>query len=494
MATNIGICNGANLSQQLNLAPQLLNWLKILQASTLDLTQMVQSELASNPALETAPPEDDGEVAEDWTAEGAALESAEMYLDVSDVGTRLSVLADIDDEWRGADEPPLASSQVLQEKHDFLMDHLEKTPSLHDELEQAILVSGMGERAIHVARILAGSIDARGYLDADLAEIARSAGVDPAFAETVLHRFQTLVPAGIGARNLRECLVLQLRGLDADTRLAQVLVEQWLENLAMNQHAALAEHLGVAQSDLTEAFELIRTLDPEPGRNYQARAVEYVEADLEISCRNGALHAVLLDEHLPRLQLSSYCKRLLEARSGSKEDLDYIRGKVREASFLIQGITQRQETMLKVAREIMRAQHDFLACPDGCLQPLTMNKVAAMIGVHETTVSRAIANKYVRTERGLIEMRTFFKVGYRCADGSSVAPERVREMVAEMIGAENAMDSLIDSQISERFRKMGLKVARRTVAKYREELNIPSSKDRIAAARRRQDYRMAAAM
>lgn len=494
MSTNNRMYNNTNLNQQLNLAPQLLNWLKILQSSTLDLSQMIQTELVSNPALEPEVPDDFSDELDESSFEEVPVAATELYLDSSDEGPRLAALAEIDDDWRSADEQVLVSSHVLQEKHDFMMDHLVKASSLQDELEQAILVSGLNELEEPIAQIISGSLDHRGYLDLSLEEIAQLADAKLSAVEAALEKFQKLAPAGVGARDLRECLLLQLRTMEEETELAEELVEKWLDNLAMNQHKMLAEHLDIELDAINEALALIRTLDPEPGRSFETTPVEYVEADMEIQYKAGELHVVLLDEHLPRLQLSRYCKQLLEARCGTKEDLDYIRNKVREASFLIEGISQRQDTMLKVAREIIRVQRGFLTTKDDRLQPLTMNKVASMIGVHETTVSRAIANKYVRTDRGLVEMRTFFKVGYRCADGSSVAPERVREIVAEFIEEENSMKPLIDSQISELFKKMGLKVARRTVAKYREELDIPSSKDRLAAARRRRDYKMALAV
>lgn len=494
MSTNVGIKNNTNLSQQLNLAPQLLNWLKILQSSSLDLSQMIQNELVSNPALESDIPDDDA-AAEylDSSFDELPGSDTELYLDASDEGTRLAALAEIDDDWRSADEQPLASSHVLQEKHDYMMDHLVKASSLKDELIEALLIADLDVAEARAAQVIAGSLDARGYLDASLEEIAQMSEVDLPVVERALEQFQQLAPAGIGARDLRECLQLQLCSMNEDTELAQTLVVNWLDNLAMNQHALLAEHLGVELDAVNQALDLIRSLDPEPGRSFETSPVEYVEADIEIQNKNGELSAILLDEKLPRLQLSRYCKQLLEARRGTKEDLDYIRNKVREATFLIEGISQRQETMLKVAREIIRVQGSYLTSKEGRLQPLTMNKVASMIGVHETTVSRAIANKYIRTSRGIIEMRTFFKVGYRCADGSSVAPERVREMVAEIIGSENPLKPIIDSKISEQLKKSGLKVARRTVAKYREELDIPSSKERLAIARRRRDYKMALA-
>jgi RNA polymerase sigma-54 factor len=482
MSTNIKMYQSSNVSQQLNLAPQLLNWLKILQVSAVDLSELVDRELVSNPALETAPPEESS-VVEDFASEVLLSSRDEIDFSGSEAGERLSVLADIDEEWRQADEPQLSSSHVLQEKHDFTMDHIATTSSLQDELEQAILFSDLSEAHAEAARVIAGSINSRGYLDGSLEDIAKEAGLDICEAQLVLEKFQALAPAGIGARDLRECLALQLMAMDSDTELAQLLVGNWLDHLAAGRAVMVADHLGENSEEVETAFQLIRTLDPEPGRNYQSVPTEYVDADLEILYKNGELYVELLDERLPKLQLSSYCKRLLDARQGSKADLDYIRGKVREASFLIQGISQRQDTMLKVARQIVRVQHEFLSSEAGALQPLTMNKVAAMIGVHETTVSRAIANKYIRTERGLIEMRSFFKVGYRCADGSSVTPERVKTRLEAFIASEEALKPLTDAHISERFKKQGLKVARRTVAKYREELGIQSSKARLIQAR-----------
>ena len=493
MSANIKMYNNSNLSQQLNLAPQLLNWLKILQVSSLDLTQMVQNELASNPALEVAEPDGDFAQDDDYS-DDMSVTSDEALFDDSDFGERLTVLADIDEEWRTADAPKLASGEALQEKHDYMMDHLASSEGLQEVVEEGIRFSDLSESEKNIARIISGSIDERGYLDAAMEEIALQSGSNLEQTEAVLLKFQTLVPAGIGARDLRECLLLQLQAMSTDTELAELMVRDFLDNMAMHQEEALAEHLDVELDDVLDAMDVIRTLDPEPGRIYETRTVEYVEADLEIFMQNGELKVELLNQQLPRLQLSGYCKRLLEARNGSKEDLEFIRTKVREASFLIEGISQRQETMLKVAREIMRFQGEFLSSKDGQLQPLTMNKVASMIGVHETTVSRAIANKYIRTERGLVDMRKFFKAGYRCADGSSVTPERVKKQISVFIGTEAELNPLTDAHISDLLKKQGLKVARRTIAKYREEMDIPSSKARLAEAKRRAASQMQVAV
>lgn len=483
MSKNIRMYNESNLSQNLNLAPQLLNWLKILQASTLELGQMVQNELASNPALEVSEP--DSAPAEDYAAEDFSA-SKEMQFDDSECGERLGALADIDEEWKNADAPALASNAALQDKHDYIMDHIASSSDLNEVIDEALRFADLTKMESDLMKVFSGSIDERGYLDAGLEDIALQTGDEHGEIEGVLKKFQQLVPAGIGARDLRECLLLQLRALDEDTELAEQLVGEWLENLAMKQDKALADHLGVEHEELLDAVAQIRTLNPEPGRDYESMPVEYVEADLNIFMEDGELKVELLDQKLPRLQLSSYCKRLLDARNGSKADLNYIRKKIREATFLIQGISQRQETMLKVADHIVRVQREFLSSAEGQLQPLTMNKVASMIGVHETTVSRAIANKYIRTERGLVEMRKFFKTGYRCADGSAVTPEKVKKQISVFIAAEEELKPLTDAHISDLLKKQGLSVARRTIAKYREELGIASSKARLAAAKRRQ--------
>jgi RNA polymerase sigma-54 factor len=486
MSANVRLYNEANLSQQLNLAPQLLNWLKVLQMPALELSQMVRTELNMNPALEVAEPEG-SDWDEDFGRERSSGE-AETEFGESVVGERLESLAEIDSEWREADEPKLANSSYLQEKHDFMMDHLVKGVSLTDELEQAIRLSDMDDEMSIRASTLVGYIDERGYLGVTLAELEESYGLSQQVWLEVLEQFQAVVPAGIGARSLQECMVLQLRAMGEDTALAERIVMHELELLVEEGVEAVATKTGLSLEAVEQAMNQMRMTDPEPGRMYQVRHVEEVNADLEIRLEQGGLRVELCDPYMPSLRLSGFCKRLLEQRQGSKDDLDYIRRKLRDATFLIQGISQRQETMLKVAGQIMRVQRDYLMTKDGELQPLTMNKVAAIIGVHETTVSRAIANKYVRTPRGMVEMRAFFKVGYRCADGSALTPERVKERMLVMIRDEVATSPLTDQQLADSFKKQGLKVARRTIAKYREELEIPSSKERLLRARAAVSY------
>ncbi len=477
MSANLGLFTQSNLSQQLNLAPQLLNWLKLLQVPAVELNQMIQSELMANPALEVSEPEglETGDSEESY-----GDDSSELSLGDDSYDERLNVLADIDEEWRTADAAPkLASTDHLQDQNSFMMDSLVRATSLHEEVENSILYSDLSTEDAALARELGGYLNDRGYLDISLAEFAETCGIHGDKAWSLLLKFQSIVPAGIGARDMKECLILQLAAMRVDTCLAEQIVNEHLSEFAEKEHAELCELLNVEEEELCIAADQIRMLDPDPGFIYQNVPTEFIQPDLEIRVEEGEVKVELCEESMQPLRISSYCQRLLKAGQAGKADLNYIRKKLREATFIIQGITQRQETMLKVGREIIRVQKDFFMKTDGQLKPLTMNKVAAIIGVHETTVSRAVANKFVRTPKGLIEMRAFFKVGYRCADGSSVTPEKIKEQLSELINNEEPTKPLTDSGLSAIFKNQGVTVARRTVAKYREELGIPSSKARV---------------
>lgn len=481
MSVNLGLVTEANLSQHLNLAPQLLNWLKLLQVPTVELNQMIQNELLTNPALEEREPEMSAE--DDW-ADSMAGDPEEFTPGESDVDDRLAQLAEIDDEWRTADEPlTLATSEHLQDQKNYMMDTLVRAPSLQEEIDQSIACSDLSVEKARLARELSGYLNDRGYLDISLEDFAAQEHIELDDAWALLLDFQALVPPGIGARDLQECLILQLASMRCDTCLAERIVHDSLDLLVEKDSDELCEIFECTAEELHVARDQIRMLDPDPGMAFLTMAVEYIEPDLEFRVEDGEVRVELCDDAARPLQISSYCKRLLQkGQGGSREDKNYIRRKLREASFIIQGISQRQDTMLKVGRQIARVQKEFFLKDDGQLQPLTMNKVAAIIGVHETTVSRAVANKFVKTPRGPVEMRAFFKVGYRCADGSSVTPEKIKEQLSELIDGEEAPGALTDAKLSALFKKKGVNVARRTIAKYREELGIPSSKARKSQA------------
>ena len=475
MNANLRMFTETNLSQQLNLAPQLLNWLKLLQVPTTELNQLIQSELMNNPALEASEPESIE------LPDNVNDDLGEFSLSDDSLGDRLSFLSDIDEEWRTADEPNLSSTDSLQEYNTYMMDSLMRAPSMQQEIEQAISCSDFSETDAQLANELAGHLNDKGYLEITLSDFCSENNISLSHAQTLLLRFQKIVPPGIGARDMEECLTLQLEDMEVDTQLAQRIVNGYLPKLPTMKSEELCELLEVDEDELTAARNQIRMLDLEPGLVFQSINIEYVQPDLRIWIEEGEIKVELCEEATPPLRISSYCKRLLEKGISSKSDLEFIRKKLREASFIIQGITQRQDTMLKVAQQIIRVQGSYFLKPNGELNPLTMNKVAAMIGVHETTVSRAVANKFISTPRGLIEMRAFFKAGYRCADGSAATPEKIKEYLSEFINSEEPTAPLRDTDLSDLLKKRGFKVARRTIAKYREELGIPSSKVRAKA-------------
>mgnify|MGYP003605290275 CR=1 FL=1 len=295
-------------------------------------------------------------------------------------------------------------------------------------------------------------------------------------AEKTLAVVQTFDPAGVAARSLSECLLLQIHDQKS---LPARIIRDYLEALGRRQFAEIANALGVTKEDVLEAFEIIRGLKPEPGTIFSSERPRYIAADITVRKVEGDFIIEVNDDSLPRIRISASCRQIVETGRVSGEDLSYLRKKIRNASFLIQGIRQRQETLRKVACEIVKHQMDYLNSEHAELKPLTMAKVAKAIGVHETTVSRALSQKYMRIPRGLFEMKHFFQAGYQCADGSAVVPSAVQDMISDLIKAEEKSNPLTDLHIVRALKAKGIDIARRTIAKYREEMGIGSSKERL---------------
>lgn len=492
MNLDMRLDQGQALSQQLNLAPQLLNWLRLLQCPTTELSAMVAHELESNPAIEADDepgdtPTDSEPVEEpDWATEpdssdaSPTNEQEDAILDA-----KIEFLSEVENEWKYDSQHGTegGSREEQSEKMQFIMDSIVAGNSLQEHLLKQLSTFHFSQADQILAEFIIGSLDERGYLVTPLVELAELTGEQPKRLEQVLTHVQTLDPAGVGARDLRECLLLQLNPSLPNQALAYRLVKDHLEDLAEKNHEAIAATLHVGSEDLAEAAELVVTLDPQPGMAFSGKAVEYITPDLTVSPSNGSFVIELNDEHVPRLRISASCRSLLAQKTLSAEDRAYVRNKLRTASFLIQGISQRQETLKKVTREIVRVQREFFAREDGELKPLTMAKVASVIGVHETTVSRALASKYIDTPRGVFEMKHFFRSGYLCSDGSAMTPEAVKAMISDMIAGETEMMPLTDLEIVNSLKEKGLHLARRTIAKYRDEIGIPASKERKKSAR-----------
>lgn len=508
MSAELRLFQGPTVNQQMGLAPQLLQWLKLLQSPTQELASLVQHELETNPALEVdadASELSDGDaddvqcsddvdsfdVPETRTDEYPTDESSsdENSSDELDLHAKLESLTELDEEWR--EESRLervrnaSDVEVEEERHQYMMDGITSPETLQSHLERQIAMDVAEPRHQTLARLIVGSLDDRGYLTGTVSDLAAQAGLENAEAEAVLRRVQQMDPRGIAARDLRECLLSQLTGKAPVDTLARRILDEGFDLLSRRDFSGLADLLSCEEDDIHLAFKRILRLTPEPGRNFTATTAAYVTADVHItSTSSGELAVEVASNHIPRLRISASCRKLVEdGVTLPVSEANYIRRKIRSASFLIQGLSQRQETLRKVAAQIVQAQGAYINGTSDTLAPLTIQKVARIIGLHETTVSRALASKYAQTPRGMIEMRLFFSTGYTCADGSALTPDSVKTLISDLIEQEDARHPLTDLQIARVLKEQrGLKLARRTVAKYREELSLQSSKDRLWSA------------
>lgn len=484
MDIRLGLNQQTGLQQQLNLAPQLLQWLKLLQIPTAELSLHVSAELEKNPALEIDAPESDRSAQE--TDDGAptdladTLRTEETSFSEDRLGEKYELLVDLDDAWHrddGAAMPESASADDDQEKHNFVVDSCKSETTLVAHLRAQLQCSDTSEDDRNLAEWIIGSLDNRGYLTASFEELATMASSSPARMEFVVRLVQRLGPPGVAARDLRECLLLQMSHFPAES-LARRIVADHLDALASQSDAELARSLGVEVSDVAEARATIRTLQPVPSRDFDSVRTDYVIPDATIKVADGRCTVELTNQRIPRLRISASCRRLLEEKQLTPSEAAYVRDRIRAAAFLIQGIRQRDETLQKVIEQIAQFQHDYFVRPNGRLRPLTMARIAGILHVHETTVSRAIANKFAATPHGVHSLKVFFQPGYSCQDGSSITPDTVKTLVHEMIDKENPVCPLRDVDIAKMFARRGLRVARRTIAKYREEMSIASSKER----------------
>jgi RNA polymerase sigma-54 factor len=486
MNIQFNVQHDLNVSQQLNLAPQLLQWLRLLQAPAVDLHDLVRNELEKNPALEI----DGDSPAEsaDKLPDQAGVNDPDSLPETSETAAndrldeKFQSLADIDDEWRrdqsaAGSDVGSAESADMQEKYEHAFNSVARESSLHEHLVKQLSIMNLSARDRETAGILLGSLDSKGYLATPVEDLAATTNIPAEDLRRILAIIQSLDPAGIGAENLRECLLLQMKSCD-NAFLPKRVASGYLEQLARRLYADIATELHVTEEEVIQAAAYIRKLNPCPGNAFDRHTTHYIQPDVTLVKVNGKYEVELNDSRIPRLRLSASCRRLIEKQGISKEEIAYIRGKIRSATFLIQGIRQRQDTLRKVSEQIADIQRESLDSPGNGLKPLTMARVASIIGVHETTISRTISNKYIRTPGGVFEMKHFFRTGYKCADGTAMTPEAVKKQIDDVIRNEDAAAPLRDVDIAAIFAKRGLTLARRTIAKYRDELCIPSSKER----------------
>ena len=439
------------LRQTTTISPQVQQSLQLLQTPALELHNLLQSELQTNPVLEEEPPP--AELAE--PPETEEIESA-----------------DADADW------PVASVRPDRPKLDPKQAILESTvrpESLSEHLESQLALTSASPELLRAASEIIGNLDDDGFLRTELAEIATAAQVSPETSELALALVQSFHPPGVAARNLPEALLLQLHARGRDDSLEARIVREHFDLLGKRKFTEMAAALSVPVDSVLAASEAIAKLSPRPGAAFAPDRPDLVVRPEASFVRDGDRWLPQLEgDLLPRLRISDLYKDLLGDGSADEQTRTYLKERIRSARFLLQALERRQQTLQKLLEVIGRRQADYFAEGPAALRPLTMTEAAAEIGVHETTVSRAVANKYVRTPFGVVPLRFFFAtaVGGMDGQGPAVANTRAKEILAEIVGRENPEKPYSDATLEELLKERGIPVARRTVAKYRLELGI----------------------
>jgi RNA polymerase sigma-54 factor len=471
-------------TQSLVLAPQLRQSLKILQVAALDLRSVIQEELQNNPALEELPMEDlniDRAAAESAGAPGAddggdpAPADAADAREEMDFSKEFEILAKLDEDWRdymagAGGNQPRTTEDAERRQHFF--DSLVSETSLQEHLAGQADLADLTPEAREAMNYLIGSIDDRGFLIQTPNDIALQSQLPLEAVQQAHALLKTFDPAGIGCQSLAECLLLQLAAKGRDTSLAAAIVRGHFELLARRRIPDLARKLGASMEDVQAAVGEIGALDPAPGRRFAEDSNRVVVPDVTVAKDGDEWIVTLNNDYIPRLRISNTYRGLIAKGSLNKTEREYLRERIRSGKFLINSIEQRQQTIERITREILKVQRDFFEEGVSRLKPLTMTQIADAVGVHETTVSRAIANKYIKTPHGVFEFKYFFTPGYQSEDGASVSNTSVKEMINELISTEARAKPLSDQDLVVKLQEKGINIARRTVAKYREELGL----------------------
>ena len=458
--TMAGLSQTQTLSQQQVLAPQLQQSLQILQAPMLELRNLIQQELQTNPTLE----DDSSEP----SIEDKQREREEFQ-------EEFDRLAKLDEEWRdymSQNSGYSARSAEDEERRQFFFDSLVKEETLQQHLVEQVQSSDLTADDRKLAELIIGNIDDRGFMQSSPEEISQNTGMDLEDIQRVLDMVQTFHPVGVGSRDLRECLLIQLKRLGKEGTLEFRIVDRFLEDLGKRRFPEIARRLGTTVEQVQRAANFIGTLDPKPGQIFTPDPNNYVLPDVTVEKIGVDWQISLNGDQIPHLRISNTYKDLMAQDGNGAEVKDYIRDKIRSGKFLIKSIHQRQQTISNIAHEIVSRQLDFLNAGPSALRPMTMVQIADAVGVHETTVSRAISGKYMATPHGVYEMKYFFTPGYQTAGGEAMSNTSVKGAIAELVKGEDAKTPLSDKEIVEILSKRGIPIARRTVAKYRNELNI----------------------
>ena len=455
-------------TQKLIMTPELRQAITVLQMSSLELTEYVEQQVLENPLLEV-PEHDQERVEEQRDTREEVVETKEKkefdvdweeyFQDSSDLGI----------------SPNRGQREVVEQPS--YEQFVSQVPTLVEHLTLQLSLSRAPQDIKIITQYLIGNLEASGYLGIGLEETAEQLGTELAKVEQALQVLQSFDPPGVGARGLIECLNIQLDVLQEHNLIVRKLVASYLPDLAAGRLAKIATQLEVTPHDIQVAADIVKKLEPKPGRNFtHYNDTRYIVPDVVVEKVEGHYIILVNDVAIPRLTINNTYKTVLSKNSSAdKNTKQFVEEKLNAAAWLIRSIEQRRLTLYKVANCLVDLQKDFLDRGIKHLKPLNLKKVADIVGVHESTVSRATSNKYIQTPQGVFEMKYFFSTGISSTSGSQVSAESLKKILQEIIQEEDTSNPLSDQKIAEMFGNRGVKISRRTVTKYRDELGIPST-------------------
>lgn len=443
-------------TQKLSMTPELIQAIQILQYNNQELNEYIDKEILENPILESE-----------------YHKESDTDIDIDSLRDQLIQADENVDAYKQWESHSTGDEYSYE---NFVAFNYTLTEFL---IEQLHFSSLKGQDA-EIGRYIIENIDDNGYLSMSLEEICRVLDVDLDSCERVLDVIHTFEPSGVGARDLNECLIIQLASLGELTDEIEFIISNRLKDLADNKYALISKEVGISPSEVQDIADLIKTLEPKPGRGFDSdNSVKYIIPDIYVEAVNDEYIVNANDASTPSLHISSYYNSLIEEAKSDKELSNYLNNRFNSAMWLMKSIEQRKKTIYNVASAIVQFQNDFFAKGDKFLKPLTLKQIAETVGVHESTVSRAINGKYMQCPRGVFELKYFFTGGILNDDGSGVSSNSIKSMIKEFVDAEDDKKPLSDSKISELLHEKGIDISRRTVAKYRDDIGIlPSSKRR----------------
>lgn len=465
------------LTQQLIMTPQLQMAIKLLQLSRLELVEKIQQELEENPALdevqETLSPEP--------TAEKTEVDS-EVSEQTKEVTFEDKINEDIDwrnyiEEYNSPGRMPMETEGRESPRFDSF---ISKKESLSDHLLWQFLMTSPDSDSENIGSLIIGNLTKDGYLDVSLDEITETSGTPREMVEQVLALLQTFNPIGVCARDLSECLLIQIKHLGlGDNSILNDIVENHLHHLENKNYRAICKALKVRMDDVIAAVNVIKGLEPKPGREFSESDVQYITPDIYVYKSENDFVIVLNDDGLPKLQVNSYYKKaMVRGDKISAETKEYLQDKLRSAAWLIRSIHQRQKTIYKAMESILKFQRSFFEKGITHLKPMVLRDVAEDIEMHESTISRVTTNKYAYTPQGIFELKYFFNSSIKRIHGEAIASASVQAKIKKIIEGENPKKPFSDSKMAEMLKDQNVDIARRTVAKYREVLGVLSSNKR----------------